>query len=394
MIDNTDMLVLWAVLLSRLLVPLLIPRYPLPAVLAALVLDGVDQTIFQLFTDLPLDGYQSYDKALDIYYLTIAYISTLRNWANLPAFQVSRFLNYYRLVGVVAFELSQMRTLLLIFPNTFEYFFIFYEAVRARWNPLRMSKRVVIAAAAAIWIVIKLPQEYWIHVAQLDVTDIVKQHVFGMPLSASWIEAVANRPWVLLVAAVALVALFFLARWLLAKLPPSDWEPSGKGWKLKLAADPLPEQIDERSEQLSLTAGSRVLGPALLEKIVLVSLVSLIFANILPGVRATAVQLYVAIALLIVVNAFLSHWLALRGRGWDSIAREFVVMAAVNLGLVYLAAFLLRQSGGALSLQVTLFFVLLLTLIVTLYDRYRVVHEARFAHPAEGRGSNVASSPS
>lgn len=230
--------------------------------------------------------------------------------------------------------------------------------------------------------------------AQLDVTDIVKQHIFGMPLSASWTEAVVNRPWVLLVAAVALVALFFLARWLLAKLPPSDWEPSETGWKLKLAADPLPEQIDERSEQLALAAGSRVLGPALLEKIVLVSLVSLIFANILPGVRATAVQLYVAIALVIVVNAFLSHWLALRGRGWESIAREFVVMAAVNLGIVMLADLLLRRGGSGLNLQLTLFFVLLLTLIVTLYDRYRVVHEARFAHPAEGRGSNVASSPS
>jgi len=46
---------------------------------------------------------------------------------------------------------------------------------------------------------------------------------------------------------------------------------------------------------------------------------------------------------------------------------------------VLVADFLLRQSGGALNLHVTLFFVLLLTLIVTLYDRYHVVYEARFA---------------
>ena len=284
--------------------------------------------------------------------------------------------------------------MLLIFPNTFEYFFIFYEAVRARWNPLRMSKRVVIAAAATIWIVIKLPQEYWIHVAQLDATDFIKQRIFGMPLTASWPEAIANRPWVLLLAAVALVVLYFLARWLLTKLPPADWEPSRRGWKLKLAADPLPEHIDERHEQLAVAAQARVLRLALLEKIVLVSLVSLIFANILPGVRATTVQLYAAIALVIVVNAFLSHWLALRGRGWESIAREFVVMAAVNLALVYLADFLLRQGGGALNLQITLFFVLLLTLIVTLYDRYHVVYEARFAQPVDGRENNVTLSPS
>ncbi|MEI2690689.1 MAG: hypothetical protein V9H69_13665 [Anaerolineae bacterium] len=373
MVEPSDMIIFWAVVLSRLLVPLLIPRYPLPAVLAALVLDGVDQTIFQQFTNLPLDGYQSYDKALDIYYLTIAYISTMRNWANRPAFQVNRFLIYYRLVGVVAFELSQLRALLLIFPNTFEYFFIFYEAVRARWNPLRMNKRVVIAAAAVIWVVIKLPQEYWIHVAQLDVTDFIKETIFGMPLTASWTEAVANRPWVLALAAVALIALFFLARWLLTKLPPADWS-------LKLEADPLPEAIDERREQLALAAQARILRPALLEKIVLVSLVSLIFANILPGVRATAIQLYAAIAFVIVVNALLSHWLATRGRGWESIAREFLIMALVNLGIVYVAHFLLLRGGGALHLQITLFFVLLLTLIVTLYDRYHVVYEARFAH--------------
>jgi hypothetical protein len=110
---------------------------------------------------------------------------------------------------------------------------------------------------------------------------------------------------------------------------------------------------------------------------------SLIFGSILTGVRATTMQLYVAIAFVIIVNAVLSHWLALRGRGWGSIAREFLVMAVVNLGLVYLADFLLRRGGGALNLPITLFFVLLLTLIVTLYDRYHLVYQARFATKTE-----------
>ena len=38
-----------AVVFGRLLLPLLILRYPLPALIGCLVLDGVDQTIFQLF---------------------------------------------------------------------------------------------------------------------------------------------------------------------------------------------------------------------------------------------------------------------------------------------------------------------------------------------------------
>ena len=64
--------------------------------------------------------------------------------------------------------------MLLLFPNTFEYFFLFYEGVRTRWNPKRLSVAAVIAAAFAIWVFIKVPQEYWIHVAQLDFTDYLQ----------------------------------------------------------------------------------------------------------------------------------------------------------------------------------------------------------------------------
>src|SRR4051794_25894577 len=164
----------------RLLVPLLIPVFPLPAILACLVIDAADQTVFQTHLSAHTwsevePGYQGYDKALDIYYLSLAYISTLRNWTNLTAVAVAQFLWYYRLVGVTLFESlhdsadpSSWRWLLLVFPNTFEYFFIAYEVVRLRWDPRRMSKRAVIGLAAFIWIVIKLPQEWWIHVAQLD----------------------------------------------------------------------------------------------------------------------------------------------------------------------------------------------------------------------------------
>ena len=117
----------------RFLVPLLIPRFPLPAVVGSLVLDAVDHSIFQAFGYDP-PHYQSYDKALDVYYLTIAYLSTMRNWDNAVAFNASRFLLYYRLVGVMLFEFLSARALLMIFPNTFEYFFIAYEAIREAGN--------------------------------------------------------------------------------------------------------------------------------------------------------------------------------------------------------------------------------------------------------------------
>src|SRR5690606_32001853 len=102
------------------------------------------------------------------------YMSTLRNWGHLFALRLSRFLWYYRLAGVTLFEVLEWRPLLLLFPNTFEYFFIFYEIVRLRWKPYRLAERAVIAVAAVLWIFVKLPQEYWIHIAQLDATDFLK----------------------------------------------------------------------------------------------------------------------------------------------------------------------------------------------------------------------------
>ncbi|MEM9042514.1 MAG: hypothetical protein AAGD33_21725, partial [Actinomycetota bacterium] len=161
----SDLTVFLIVLLLRLFAPLLILRFPLPAIVFALMLDAADQTIFQTFTDLNLDSYQSYDKALDIHYLAIAYIATFRNWRNQMAVLVAIFLWYYRLVGVTLFELTEWRPLLLLFPNTFEYYFIAIAVVRLRWNDQSLSDRSVIGIAAAIWVFIKLPQEWWIHIA-------------------------------------------------------------------------------------------------------------------------------------------------------------------------------------------------------------------------------------
>lgn len=138
--ENPDAIVLAIVLGARLLVPLTIPKYPIPAGIGALVIDGVDKSLLQSLTHLPLDGYQGYDKALDIYYLSIQYLSTLRNWIDLYAVDLGPALYCFRLVGVLLFELLQVRALLLLFPNTFEYFFLFYEGAacagtRGGWVP-------------------------------------------------------------------------------------------------------------------------------------------------------------------------------------------------------------------------------------------------------------------
>jgi uncharacterized membrane protein len=351
MVETSDMVIFWAVVMARFLIPLLIPRDPLPGVLACLILDAIDQTIFQLFTSLPLEGYQSYDKSLDIYYLTITYFSTLRNWSNLYAFKLSRFLFYYRLAGVAIFELTHLRPLLLVFPNTFEYFFIFYETIRLKWDTKILTKRKLATAAVLIWVFIKIPQEYWIHVAQMDTTD--------------WIKANPSNALILIAYAVFLLG---MAWWLLRDLPPT--RPGLKFKAAQIAASlvvsPAPKTGKEQRR--------RLISKQVIEKIVLISLITIIFAQILPGVRASNLQLATGMAVLIIINTALSYWLARKGRYWSSIIREFIVMSAVNMSLVLLINYLLPRYDGSINLFNTLFFVMLLTLNITLYDRYWQLH--------------------
>ncbi len=354
--DNSDLAIFLFVVGLRLIVPLFIPRYPLPAIIAALVIDAVDQTVFQRWTSIDTGGpYQSYDKALDVYYLAIAYLATMRNWNNLVAFEVSRFLIYYRLIGVAIYETVHWRPILFIFPNTFEYFFIFVEAVRMRWNPKRMPTRVVIGAAAFIWIFIKLPQEYWIHIAQRDVTDTLREY-----------------PWLIPVIAVALVALVGAGYWIVKhKCPPADWSPT--------LADPLTQTGDDFSyshKSLAIVAG-RGFDKALFEKIALVSLVCYIFGQMLPNTDVSAWQLTIGISTVIIGNMLVTGFMERRNWEMRGIVVEFLVMLAVNGGLALLFIELARDRGGSIGRGDLLFFLFLVTLIITLYDMYRPYYRRR-----------------
>jgi len=358
---SSDELIFIAVCVLRLGIPLLIPRFPLPAILAALVLDAADQTIFQNNTDLNLDGYQGYDKALDVYYLTIAYLSTIRNWVSPFAFRTAQFLWYYRLLGVLLFEITGVRALLIIFPNTFEYFFIAFEIVRLWWNPSRLSNRNILQMAAGIWIFIKLPQEYWIHIAQLDFTDFMKEDIFGVTVDTSWGDAIGENLWfvALLIAAAGLITLGI--RRLRRDLPAPDWK-FGFDVDRTLETKQIAPAPDPEWQPL--------VSWYMFEKIALVSMVSTIFALVLPDNDVSVFRVAIPVAFVIAVNSFVSTWLARRGRTLESMAAEFVVMLGINLASALVFITLIRNSDSSVNEAAMLFFVLLLTVIVTLFDRY------------------------
>ena len=372
--DTTaDMVVLGLVIAARLLLPLLIPWYPLPGILAALALDAVDQTIFQTFTRLPLGFYQSYDKALDIYYLSIAYLSTLRNWTNLFAFRVGRFLFYYRLAGVVLFELLEWRVLLFAFPNTFEYFFIWYEAFVLWRDPRSLTRHAVAGTAAAIWIVIKLPQEFWLHIARLDLTDVLKTALFGAPPETTWGHLFTALPGVFIGAVILAAGLLVGLVWLAGRrLPPLEQPLSARLRTRALGR--------ERMKAARVAWAERIFDRDLLEKLALVALLVAVFAQVLPNTRATTAQMVAGAAVIIVLNTVISHWLARRGISWRNALGQFIVVTAANLTIV--AAFQIVPGAQDLDDAAVAFFVLLLSVIVTLFDRFTEVHLARF--PGDG----------
>jgi hypothetical protein len=365
----------WLVLLvvgARLLIPLAIPRYPLPASIASIVADLVDGTIaFYAFANVGMTDYQGYDKAFDIYYLSIQYLSTMRNWDNLVAFQIARMLFYYRLAGGLLFDLTQVRAVFLFFPNTFEYFFMFYEAVCLRWNPRRLSSALLIGAAFAIWVFIKIPQEYWIHVAQLDTHD-VKEGMLRVPAGTSWLAIIGQRSALFLALGAVVVAIITGVRWYIEhRLPPADW-------RLAFNADAHGRDVDDedvRAEQK--VSARRLLDAELVEKTVLMSVVTISFWRILPSVRAEALPTAAVVTVVIVANTVISEWLFRRGMRWRSVVIHFGMMAAVNLVIAATFLAILPTRAGQLYVAVGLFSLLPLTVLMTLYDRYRPVYLAR-----------------
>jgi hypothetical protein len=353
-----DIAIVLLVVSARVGIPLLIPSFPL-AILAALVLDAADQTIFQLWTDVNTSEtgiYQSYDKALDVYYLAIAYTATMRNWTSNPAFRIAQFLFIYRLVGTTLFELTDQRWLLMVFPNTFEYFFIAYELLRTR-DPAAVSARAWALWAAFIWVFIKLPQEWWIHIAQLDFTEAVQDHTwFGVAV---------------------VVGLLTLAAVLVFVVRPRRKPPD---FPFRLAADPLPPATERAAERRArLLRSGRVFTLQLLEKVTIIALLSVIFAQFLPSVDATPLQVTLAVAVFVTVDTVVSLWAARHGRLIVSTGRAFAALLVMNTALALVYSWVTRGPGEGLSPGNTLFFVYLLTLVVVLYDRYRPIYEARFA---------------
>ena len=123
----------------------------------------------------------------------------------------------------------------------------------------------------------------------------------------------------------------------------------------------------------------------LVEKVVLVALVCVIFAQILPGSTATAAQVAMVVSILVVVNSAIGLAFARRRHSIRSSGFEFLAMCALNLAILLV----LRTLSARFALDNALFFVLLIAVLALLYDRYGPIRTERLDAARSGQVSMI-----
>jgi hypothetical protein len=160
------------VIALRLVLPLTILRWPLAGGILALIVDAVDVVLVDLFAKVfgepgefgPL--YAQLDKYLDTYYLALEAV-VVRRWQEVVPRRTALALFAWRVVGVVLFEITVSRPLLVVFPNLFENYFLFVLIARRwfpRFVPLTWAQSVI---ACLLLLIPKEIQEFVLHYEEL-----------------------------------------------------------------------------------------------------------------------------------------------------------------------------------------------------------------------------------
>ena len=160
------------VIALRLGLPLTILRWPLAGGLLSLLVDAVDVVLVDAVAGAlgqpPEFGpfYAQIDKWLDLYYLGLELV-VARRWSDIWPRRAVTVLFGWRLIGVILFEITAYRPLLLVFPNLFENVYLYVLVVR-RWFPRFMPQTAgQTLLVCGVLLVPKLVQEWVLHWEEL-----------------------------------------------------------------------------------------------------------------------------------------------------------------------------------------------------------------------------------
>ena len=109
-------------------------------------------------------------------------------------------------------------------------------------------------------------------------------------------------------------------------------------------------------------------------------LITAIFGMMLD-LRVPPASLALAVAVVVVLATAISHWLTRRGSTPEGAVRQFLVTTVVIGTVVFGLTLITPLPGGEGALLMTLFFVVLMSVLITMYDRFLPRHVARFERP-------------
>ena len=145
---------------SRIAGSLPVLRWAFAGAILAILVDFSDLFMMNLLSFGGVRDYQTFDKAVDLVYMVTFLVAALK-WSGTPR-SVAIALFSYRILGVAAFELFSSRGVLLLFPNVFEFWFVFVAGAK-RFRPGYQ----ITWTRAAVWmaplLVLKELQEYMLH---------------------------------------------------------------------------------------------------------------------------------------------------------------------------------------------------------------------------------------
>jgi hypothetical protein len=150
-----------------------------------------------------------------------------------------------------------------------------------------LTRGLLVALAAGLWFVVRLPHEWWVHIARLDPTDFTKTRILGADLETPLWRAVFQAPLVtgaLTVVAALLALVLWRSRQRLKGLGRGRRRLAGNG------ARPPAESGLQNSGVGRLPRVRRLRLAALLEKVLLVTPICVIFQQTLPGLEANGIQ--------------------------------------------------------------------------------------------------------
>jgi hypothetical protein len=157
---------MWTVLfltLYRLLSPFLLYLFPpLTALTGYLIGESFDWYLFPIKL-YDYSGYQSWDKYMDGWFMLVATVYAMKRWQETTAKKILAVLFTYRLIGTILFEITANRSILVLFPNLFDMFFIFYHLYQYHYPLPLFTTRTKIGLTLAALLFPKLMQEYFIH---------------------------------------------------------------------------------------------------------------------------------------------------------------------------------------------------------------------------------------